>query len=372
MATVKRPQLSMEALDERIVPAALVDLSTSDASAAVNEGLVRQVDAPASPWLRGGRGWGWGYWRSWGRVDPEFGRLDSFLSIDRNGVEQGYNTDARRTSFDEGNTHAIRLNEVSRINVDGVAYREFLLNVNQNSRSPFISLDDVRIYVGNSASPSTTALNNMTPVWSLDGGGDISIRLNDNLNRNSRTPDMVLLVPETAFAGANGRSFVTLYSKFSGANEGAEEWSVRRNTVIQAPPPPVSPPPPSSPTGAATLSGRVLGPVFEEGEQSLEGIGGVKVTLSGGSVDGELVTYTNDLGNFSFDVPTGGTYQITVSDYGGLTSPSYGRVAEANPGDADGDGENDDGFGAGDTITDIMLADGAAGTGYEFVLGFSE
>src|SRR5262249_3049312 len=148
--------------------------------------------------------------------------------------------------------------QVPVVQVNGVAYREFLLTINQDSSSPNLSLDSVQVFLGGSGNLSgynanTKTLAGQSAVFDLDSGGNVSVKLNDALNRSS-SPDARVLIPDSAFAGANPNSFVYLYSQFgavngASANGGFEGW-----TVHNVPPaPPVSPPPP----GTASLSGAV-------------------------------------------------------------------------------------------------------------------
>ena len=67
-------------------------------------------------------------------------------------MERGFNTDARPLYLNQNRspqfTRSIRLGDVPVVIVDGIAYREFLLDINQKSSSPLLSLDELRLYVG--------------------------------------------------------------------------------------------------------------------------------------------------------------------------------------------------------------------------------
>src|SRR5262249_35951199 len=63
------------------------------------------------------------------------GVIRSFVRVQgHSDVEQGYNTDARPLQFDENNspqfTRSLQLGFVPRVVIKGVAYREFLLDIN--------------------------------------------------------------------------------------------------------------------------------------------------------------------------------------------------------------------------------------------------
>src|SRR5262245_31614370 len=100
-----------------------------------------------------------------GQIQPVgTGAFDSFVQIQRNGTEQGYNSD-HSPQFDEESSqphnHSILLAEIPIVIGDGtngteegVAYREFLLDLNEpNSQSnPYLSLDALQIWQEESGS----------------------------------------------------------------------------------------------------------------------------------------------------------------------------------------------------------------------------
>src|SRR5262245_33751791 len=137
MHRAQRPHL--EHLDPRLVPSATVlDLThAGDEKTAPNGAIVQQCDAQPT---------GTGYIRAFVRVQG---------AAPGGGTEQGYNTDGRPLQFDENSspqfTRSLTLGQVPVVTVDGVAYREFLLDINQKSSSPRLSLDEVRVFLGDSA-----------------------------------------------------------------------------------------------------------------------------------------------------------------------------------------------------------------------------
>ena len=273
MLRTPRPRPNLEVLDDRLVPSATVlDLTTAGATASAPSGaIVQQTDAQPT---------GTGFIRS-------FVRLQGASS--GGGTEQGYNTDGRALQFDENKspqfTRSLTLDQVPIVNVNGVSYRQFLLDINQKASSPLLSLDEARIFLGgtgNLTGYDTTCktLAGQHSVFDLDTDGDVSVLLNYNLNHGSGSGDMFLLVPNANFANADPKSFVYLYSKFGGlagasANSGFEEWAVKST------PPPVLPP-----TGS--LSGSVV--VFDESNPNgVSGIAGVAVHLRGTDLNGDTV-----------------------------------------------------------------------------------
>jgi hypothetical protein len=277
--TTFRPRL--ETLEDRIFPST-VDLTTASASEWVNGAFFQQ----GSPQPTGS------------------GVIHSFVRINPGGhvsVEQGYNTDARPLQFDENKsptfTRSLQLAEAPIVVINGVAYREFLLDINQKSSSPLLSLDELRIYVGNAPDligydPTTNQLAGLSPVYDLDAGGDNTVLLNARLSHGSGSGDMFLYVPDQLLTEAGG-NYVYLYSKFGvtiSANGGFEEWAVR-----------------SQSTELSSLSGTVV-------DQNGVAQADVLVTLTRTTLSGQTVSvqaWTDINGFYFFSGLTAGTYTLT-------------------------------------------------------------
>lgn len=298
----------LETLEDRLVPA-VVDLTTRGTQGIVHDALFRQVDALRSNTLQ-----------SIVRLQNHHGRA----------VEQGYNTDARPLQFDEKRnrkaTHSLKLSDVPRVTVDGETYREFRLNINQKSSRPLLSLDELRVYVGDKPDlkgyrASLRQLAGLDPVYDLDAGGDNWVKLNARLNPGHGRGDMAALVPERVFANANADSYVYLYSKFGqhhAANGGFEEWGVRVNPCGDPPPPKEEPPPPPS-----SLSGYVYLDADENGlrDSSEQGIADVTLQLQGVDDRGQavlLTTTTDANGFYRFGNLRPGTYSIQETQPSGF------------------------------------------------------
>src|SRR3954467_11619591 len=79
------------------------------------------------------------------------GYIDSFVRIQQNGWEQGYNTSARpieagmTVKTDPNYTRNLKLGEVGTKSINGTLYREFFLDVNEpaatNGAKNYITLD---------------------------------------------------------------------------------------------------------------------------------------------------------------------------------------------------------------------------------------
>jgi hypothetical protein len=85
------------------------------------------------------------------------GTFNSFVQLQHTGIEQGYNTDAS-AQFDEKSTlnhnHSVLLANVPIVvgdgtngTIDGITYREFLLDLNESTgTAAYISLDALQIW----------------------------------------------------------------------------------------------------------------------------------------------------------------------------------------------------------------------------------
>jgi uncharacterized repeat protein (TIGR01451 family) len=222
------------------------------------------------------------------------GTFNTFEQIQHNGFEQGYNTDGTK-QFDTKSSavfnHSVLLAQVPIVigdgtngTQDGVAYREFLLDLNEpnGGTKSFLSLDSLQIWQEESG-----GLTGFTPgagfagahtnnlVYNLDAGGDNWVGLNAGLSRGSGQADIAILVPDSLFINDGTDRFVYLYSAFGAqagwdTGGGFEEWGTS------------TPNGPNTPTNAMSIS--------------------KTASVPGGTVDhvGEVITYTievNDVGN---------------------------------------------------------------------------
>ena len=183
----------------------------------------------------------------WITVDQQStgtGVIQSFVRISGNtDLVDGHNTSGRPLLNDENSsptfTRDLQLKNIPILTIAGVQYYEFLLDINQTSNQPLLSLDQVEICTG-AAGGLRTANDCPTAsvAYSLDAGTNDNIKLNYNLNSGSGSGDLFLYVPVTNFAGTNPDTFVYLYSVFGattypyGNNDGFEEWAVRICSTI--------------------------------------------------------------------------------------------------------------------------------------------
>jgi hypothetical protein len=290
-----RAQVTLEALEDRAVPSATtLDLTTRGAEGMINDAQFTQCDAQPTG----------------------SGVIHAFLRVQTNaGVEHGYNTNARPLQFDENKspvfTRALKLGGVPVVNVDGVNYREFLLDINQKASAPLLTLDELRIFLGDAPDltgydTNTETLAGETAIYDLDAGGDNAIKLNYRLNHGSGSGDMFARIPDSRFAGATVDTYVYLYSRFgegNGNNAGFEEWAVRTTTTPVAPP------------GFSSLAGFVYIDANTNGLRDADevGIEGVALELHGVDDLGNTVVqvaFTDQFGAYKFAGLRPGTYSI--------------------------------------------------------------
>jgi hypothetical protein len=169
------------------------------------------------------------------------GIINSFVRIQRAGVQQGYNTSGRPTAFDEntsGNfTRNLTFGEIPTRSIDGTDYKEFMLDINQTSANSHISLDQVKIYTSLVGSQTTSTIDNLgNLVYEMDTVTDNNwVHLDYALNAGSGQGDMRMLVPVSAFGNITSETFIYLYSLFGDnyvANDGFEEWAVQTDNIV--------------------------------------------------------------------------------------------------------------------------------------------
>jgi PEP-CTERM motif-containing protein len=184
------------------------------------------------------------------QADPQptgTGVIDSFLRIQDKGTEQGYNTDGRPVPFDEKTdpnfTRSLQLSEVPIVTISGVQYREFGLDINEQSSGTnrFLSLDQLKIFLSPSGNMTTTDVNAPTTlgtlIYDLDATGNNWIKLDYSLGSGSGSGDMFAYINSSLFTGPN--QYVTLYSQFGlnfASGAGFEEWWVREGQSGGQPP----------------------------------------------------------------------------------------------------------------------------------------
>jgi hypothetical protein len=157
-------------------------------------------------------------------INSGTGNYDSFLRIQDAPTEEGYNTNDGTPLDDKGGiwTHAIRLGNIETVNIGGIDYYVFRLDLNEDNSgdSPNITLTHFDLYVSDAAATSTdittggvVAGAGFTQVFSLDN----PLALVD-FAEGSGKDDGGIFVPVSLFAGADPADFVTLYASFGDAD----------------------------------------------------------------------------------------------------------------------------------------------------------
>jgi SdrD B-like domain len=335
----RNSRLSLERLELRDVPAAVIDLASAGAQGTADGALFEQT----------------------GTQPTGTGVIQSFVRVQATGVEQGYNTDARPLQFDENQspefTRSLSIGQLPGATINGVSYREFLLDINQKSSSPLLSLDELRLYVGQAPNltgydPTTQTLAGLTPIYDMDGAGDVTVKLDARLSHGSGSGDMFFLVPDADFVGQPANGFVYLYSKFGqtwGANGGFEEWAVPSGGSFV---------PPSG--GPSTLSGKVT--LNDSTSSPLRGI-----TIDLLNASGKIVATTSTCqdGTYSFTGILPGMYSV----YEDLSGSNLYFAVESAAGTVKNvtDGSTTDFT----HIVQVTLNAGDVGVNYNFVDGTS-
>jgi hypothetical protein len=344
-------QLRLEQLEDRLVPSgtAVVDLTTAGASFNYGDAMFAQTNTQPTG----------------------TGVIQSFLRLQGHGsgntVEQGYNTNARPTQFDEKTDHnftrAIKLSDVPTVTIQGTVYRQFLLDINEPASASLVSLDKLQLFAGdvpNLTGYDTTAgtFPGMSPVYDMAVNDNVAyVKIDASLSHGSGSGDVYFYVADSVFstAGVGPASYITLYSRFGdtiSSSGGFEEWAVRKNLS-------------SGTTGTPdSLSGYVLTPGSNGGPNV--GLAGVVIQLM--QTNGiTLTATTNANGFYSFVGLTAGTYELMQLDSTipqGLVagSSSAGTVNSVT----DGSGTLQSGTNP-DVIASIALTSGQNGINYDFI-----
>jgi hypothetical protein len=228
--------------------AGICDLTIDNAECTINTAIFQQVDDQAT---------------GTGLVDP-------FVRISPGGndtTEQGYNTTLSEgptpvlnTDFTDQYNHELLLADVPQVEIDGVWYYEFVLDINENVQGPgdneFLSLDEVQLFQTSIGNQNVTSFAAGDPniidingdlVYDLDSNADNVVLLNYLFEHGSGSGDMNMYIPVSAFDGEG--EYVILYSAFGylgedpnnidgysahrnySAADGFEEWTHREATT---------------------------------------------------------------------------------------------------------------------------------------------
>ena len=199
--------------------------------------------------------------------------------------------------IDPSKTETIRLSDLVQVTVDGVAYYQFRVDLNESNNDVLISLDQFKLFAStDSTIESTTVLFAQRLLYDMDAGGNVDILLKD-VSSGSGTDDYAVLVPVSNFVDANGAplnpttSFIYLYVQMGAAGGdydaegGFEEWNIENGVTLSG-------------TKFEDENGNGI---LDSGEGPIAGIKMFIDADKDGSFDtGERFTFTDAQGNYSF------------------------------------------------------------------------
>jgi protocatechuate 3,4-dioxygenase beta subunit len=247
------------------------------------------------------------------RVDPEgsgTGSYEPFLTIQHKDTEAGFNSteDNNLDNVDsngglDGRTNDLLLSDVPIVIIDGQAYYEFRLDLNEDNNEAVISVEALQIFAADSPAVGADfqgvgeadaflSSDGYDKVFDLDADGDNRLILSDVTSSGSGTDDYRILIPVELFAGHDpAETYLVLYTEMGLADTALdstatfEEWNTRL---------------------APSINGLKFLDLDSDGvkDDNEVGLGGVTVFLDedrdGVFDDGELSTVTNADGTFVF------------------------------------------------------------------------
>lgn len=178
------------------------------------------------------------------------GTFNSFVRVQSDPVEAGYNTDGT-LQFDTKSgtwTHSIKVSEIPVVYVGGKPYWELFADINDGNSTPKIQLADLEVWFTANAGLTgypfpATGTNAATLVYDFSG----SIRIND-VNQGSGRGDIRYRIPLESIAipgncghgSASCATYFVLYSKWGetptgtySSDGGFEEWKVKEYPTLQ-------------------------------------------------------------------------------------------------------------------------------------------
>ena len=156
------------------------------------------------------------------------GNYESFLRLASTDAESGYNTEENGQLDNKDGiwTHDLFIGNL--VIVDGYAEIRLDLNEIQSGTKDQITLEDLQLFVGDPAGADFyPGFDGRTPAFDLAG----SVLLDDT-NHGSGTDDYVIRIPESMLSGGD---YLTLYARFSGSDDGFEEFRALSTEFVPTP-----------------------------------------------------------------------------------------------------------------------------------------
>lgn len=171
------------------------------------------------------------------------GNFQSFLRVQANGTEKGYNTDGA-LEFDSKPgqfTRSVKISDIPLVNINGTDYREFLLDAGEpGGNNNSLVIDVLDLYLLNA--PNITGYPLNFPVldrkYSFIGDNNFDSILLDNIIGNGMS-DMFAYIPDINFSGTNNE-YLYLYTEMSSTGGTFEEWGHREGGSSNVVPEPAS------------------------------------------------------------------------------------------------------------------------------------
>jgi LPXTG-motif cell wall-anchored protein len=260
------------------------------------------------------------------------GNFNTYLMIQAPGnstVERGYNSDRKPLEFDEKqpNTKSLPLAVVPLVQLTegGPLYREFVVDLNQSTNEPFISLDEFQVWQTNLANLSGyNEANRSFPsgaskIYDMDEAGNVYLKLDYRIDAGSGKHDYRVLILNSLFD--QSKEYVTLFVRhgdFYASNSGFEEWGVR-------------------PLTTGSVYGLKFNDVNNNGTQDIgePGMAGWKIFVdyndNGDWDEGEPYAVTSSDGTYVIAGVTAGTFKVKEVQQNGWAqtkpvSPNYYSV----------------------------------------------
>jgi hypothetical protein len=153
------------------------------------------------------------------------GTFEPFLTIQADGVEQGYNSSTPNfdTKREPQYNHELRLSDLTTTKFNGVEYYSFLLDIDEpnNPNTSMISLDALKIYTSSTLQGAVSDVSTLgTLRFDLDLPTDSYIKY-DDLDSGSGQADVAFFIPTSSFLTASPTDYVYMYQKF-GSNYSAD------------------------------------------------------------------------------------------------------------------------------------------------------